>query len=551
MNPVVEGLFRPQLLRIVTTIHLEEKFPRMNYNDPMYLLLPGRHHVLTNFTFQYLFQIIHTQHQSQALEGVIFAVTSANHSGTRRNPLSYAHRAMMIQDFARDLGTAVYVFPVEDAGERADFSTYTVKTVNHRAQGIFSLSQANTLVACSTAVGELYKNDGYTVLGAENDSPENPWAIQPWSLVEAIAEDPTWNKNPWILDKIHPSSYSFYLKYRLGDLIRFLFSDPLIGVDGDLTGTRDYGSYVRQMDENADSKWKDVASWVQPGRVGDIGCAVGSWLWNASLDPRLADSDFYGIEIARALFQICQQRKENGEFGSPNIWFTQRNAVTGLVFQEGSMNTIHTGSLTHEIESYGSHEDLLKFIANRYRELAAGGVWINRDVIGPEDRDRMVWLWAEDTSGSSLLKNPWQEGQKPEKDWLNSLSTRGLFYQFARDFRASEGYKLSFTEAHFQGDVWFHLRLEDAAEFLLTKDYTDNWLSEMHERFCFWSVKDWTTALRDAGFRVRPESRVFTNPWIQTHRFEGKVRLVEMGSDGGLGSEAEWPPTNMILIAEK
>lgn len=512
----------------------------------MYLFIPGRHHLLTNFTFQYLFRLVHQEVNGSAVQGIIFAVTSANHAGTRRNPLSFAHRAMMIQDFGRDLGVPVWAFPVEDAGQRDDFAAYTLKSVNHRAQGLFHLTPGNTLVLCSTAVGDLYRKEGYPLRTAEAEQPGNPLAVQPWSVVERISKNPDWTKDSWILDRIHPASFNFYLRYALADLIHTIFTDPLLGDDGDLTGTRDYGSYVRQMDENAAFKWNDTASWIRPGRIGDIGCAVGSWLQNAARDPRFSDSDFYGIEITRALFQICQQRKENREFASPNIWFTQRNAVTGLVFRENSMDTIHTGSLTHEIESYGSHEDLLAFITNRSRELKPGGVWINRDVVGPEDRNATVLLWAEDVSGSLSTGESRSFPGEVTKFWLDSLSTRGRFYRFARDFRSAEGYQLPFQEVLREGEVWFELRMEDAAEFLLTKDYTDNWKSEMHERFCFWSFGEWQQALEAQGFRILPESRTYRNPWVVQNRFEGKVRLQDLR-----GEDLEWPPTHMVMIAEK
>ena len=67
--------------------------------------------------------------------------------------------------------------------------------------------------------------------------------------------------------------------------------------------------------------------------------------------------------------------------------------------------------------------------------------------------------------------------------------------------------------------------MEEASEFLLTKDYKDNWLSEMHERFCFWSFSEWKTALEEAGFAVDSRSSVFTNPWIMENRFMGKASL--------------------------
>lgn len=128
-----------------------------------------------------------------------------------------------------------------------------------------------------------------------------------------------------------------------------LFSDTVVGDDGDLTETRDYNSYVRQMDENAELKYSETSTYVKPGRIGDIGCAVGSWIKNLTRDKKFSESDIFGVEVSRRLYDICEQRKGNGDFHNPNVFFSKRNAVTGLVFPPKSMDTIHTSSLTHEI----------------------------------------------------------------------------------------------------------------------------------------------------------------------------------------------------------
>jgi hypothetical protein len=473
---------------------------------PMYLFIPGRHHIITQFQSVYLKSYAQGEDE---IEGAIFAVTSANHQGTRRNPLSYSHRSLLIHQLGRDLNFPVYAFPVEDVGQRDDFAEYTVKTVNHRGEGLFRLTPENTTVCCSTAVADLYKELGYSIdpVEARPDAPKI--AVQPWDLIEFIADTPDWQASPWLQERIHPGALQFIRQYGLDKLIQRVHGDPLLGEDGDLTETRDYGSYVRQMDENVKMKWEETRPYVQPGRIGDIGCAVGSWLKLASEESLLQDSDFYGIEITRALQDICQQRKQNGGFASPNIWFKARNAVSGRVFQQGSMNTIHTGSLTHEIASYGSIEALREFLHRRYEELAPGGIWINRDVVGPQNKDQKVLLWCEAESGED----------QGDPSFLHS---RALFPRFAQDFRAQEGYQMEYRTLEHKGDTYFSLRLEDACEFLLTKDYTDNWRSEMHERFCFWSLEDWKKEIEAAGFSLHPSSRALTNPWIRKNRWEGR-----------------------------
>jgi hypothetical protein len=75
----------------------------------------------------------------------------------------------------------------------------------------------------------------------------------------------------------------------------------------------------------------------------------------------------------------------------------------------------------------------------------------------------------------------------------------------------------------------------------------------MNEEFCFWGFTQWKDVLSELGFHVlenpnQPErgSRVYTNPWIVEHRYEGHVQLFTVG-----GASLVWPPTNMVLVAEK
>lgn len=75
----------------------------------------------------------------------------------------------------------------------------------------------------------------------------------------------------------------------------------------------------------------------------------------------------------------------------------------------------------------------------------------------------------------------------------------------------------------------------------------------MKEEFCFWCFSQWKAVLSEIGFQVRESSnnpaegsRVYTNPWVSKNRYEGQVAL---GDTAGL--PIAWPPTNMVLFAEK
>ena len=144
-------------------------------------------------------------------------------------------------------------------------------------------------------------------------------------------------------------------------------------------------------------------------------------------------------------------------------------------------------------------------------------MWVNRDVIGPEDGERLVDMKVTDEP---------------------------CFRRFATDYRKAEGEQIEFTEL---GEQTFRLRLADAWEFATKKDYLENWQSEMHERFCFWSESDWRQELENVGFRLSPESTTYLNPWIEENRLQGQIELTEPDS----GNPIAYPPTTTVMVAEK
>ncbi|MFT7036205.1 MAG: hypothetical protein ACJA2S_004734 [Cyclobacteriaceae bacterium] len=522
----------------------------------MYILLPGRHHLLTTFQHQYITEIITSASNgdyensipSTKIEGVIFAATSANHSGTKRNPVPFYLRAMMIQEFCKEIVVPTFVFGIDDVGSIENFANYTIKQIKHQSEGEVDLRPENTLVICSTPVLKMYEALGFHIQPAElEDFDTQKYHTKlPWDVVEMIVEAKKWQEDQEILCLMHDSSIKIWETYNLGNKVRKILSDPIIGEDGDITESRDYGTYVRQMDEIAELKFRETSPYILSGRIGDIGCAVGSWIKQTCEVSELRESDFYGIEVARQLYDICIQRKHNGEFKNPNVFFAQKNAVTSLVFEHQSMNTIHTSSLTHEIESYGSREDLISFIQNRYQELKSGGVWINRDVIGPEDGEKKVLMLLDKEDGSNQDISKTFDNQSDLAEHLDSLSTFSRFLRFAEDFRKEENDQIKFNLKTIMELTYVSLPLKDAVEFMLTKDYTDNWNSEMHERFCFWSIKDWKAQLEEVGFELLDNSNAYTNPWIAKNRFEGKVTLLDQQMN-----ILPSPPTNALIVAKK
>jgi hypothetical protein len=81
-------------------------------------------------------------------------------------------------------------------------------------------------------------------------------------------------------------------------------------------------------------------------------------------------------------------------------------------------------------------------------------------------------------------------------------------------------------------------------EFMAKFSYTDNWLSECHERFCALSWADWNEIVEEAGFEVDPRSGPFRNEWLVANRFEPAATLTD--SDG---KHVPWPSTHVLLVA--
>ncbi len=536
----------------------------------MYLLFPGRHHLLTRFQHEYLSMLgseglwgaVDVEGKNIDYQGnikcLVFAVTSSNHHQTRRNPLPLYQRAMMIQDFSSDFSFPSNVIPIEDIGLSENFVEYTIKKIEAESDGQLLLTPENTVVLCSSPVLRLYKSLGFRILPVERlpGTAEKFVSKQPWQILESIANSSLpYNELEDYINYVHPASKRLWKEYGVLSRVRMLFSDKLIGDDGDITESRDYNTYVREMDDIAELKFNETKDFIRPGRIGDIGCAVGSWIKLATAEPTLFESDFYGVEIARKLYDICQQRKENGDFQNTNVFFLRKNAVTGLVFPSMSMKTIHTSSLTHEIESYGGRESLLSFVKNRFDELVAGGVWINRDVVGPENKEQKVYLWLNDEDGENNPE-PRQFKDKIEKKvYLDSLSTFARFFFFQREFRKENSYVLSYSIKEIEKRKYLYLSLKDACEYLSKKDYTDNWDSEMHESFCYFSFSEWKSLLMDAGFHIQVGSQAYTNPWIISQRYVSKAEFYTSDSNSPTQNadltSMPYPVTNMLLVGVK
>lgn len=131
-----------------------------------FVLFPGRHHLLTRFQADYLRRLAGDE------ATVVWAVTSANHENTRRNPVAYHRREAAIERFSVLSGLRSLAVPIFDTAYTDAFAEVTLKSIAV-ATGL-ELTPADTVVACSTPeVAKLYERLGFAIALVEAD-PDLP-----------------------------------------------------------------------------------------------------------------------------------------------------------------------------------------------------------------------------------------------------------------------------------------------------------------------------------------------------------------------------------------
>lgn len=525
----------------------------VRHRDPMsfqHVLFPGRHHAVTRFQTEYLTRLLAGEEVDSNGDPIVmaddahivWAVTSASHANTRRNPVPSHRRVGLIERIAAVEELPSVVVEIPDVPNHPRFAHLVVTTATTELNHLPAVDPSTTIVACSTdyVVAE-YEALGYRIAPVEAGTYPRPGG--PWEVVEMCgAGNPAWT------DVAHPLTVSYWRRYNLDAAIAGLFADPVISDEGDLTATRDYRTYATSFENASARKWAQLRDHVRPGRVLDIGCATGGLLEQVGRDPNFSESDLFGVDVARPLLAEAEHKKAAGVFANPNVWFLRANALTGAVMPERSVDTTVTVALTHELASYGDGVASLATFASRiHAHTRPGGVWVNSDVLGPDQPERKVVLTLRTDDGENPAA-PWTDlddlAGREVAARVEALSTSARMQQFAYDFARLSG--SGFT-AGYLGDGRWQLQLRYAMEFMTRKDYTDNWLSECHERFCDFTYADWVNMLTAAGFTLATGSEPIRNEWLVENRFNPTAEL----SDADTGVRLEWPSTHVLTVARR
>ena len=516
-------------------------------NAKKYILFPGRHHSLTKFQAEWIKDTLSGKHKEDNGQTIkvdantvwIFAITSSNHHTTRRNPISINRRVAQVELFGKHENLPVLVASIYDVQSNERFAEQVILSV-HTELGI-TLTPENTLVAVSTDIGNQYRALGFTLGGVEIDGDSS--TARPWDLVLNVAQG-----DGGLFEKEgHPACLEVWGRYKLKEQVCRVFNDAVISsADGALTETRHYESYAEAFQSSAPRKWKEIRDWLVPGRIVDVGSATGELFAEAGKDATFSQSDFIGIEPDRWLYTEAIHRAELGIFGNPNTFFYRRDILDEQTFLPESVDSTITLALTHEIYSYGNKEaDLLKLISVIAEHTRANGVWANLDLCASENANDRVWLKLIETDGEDIPLLEGSELLTPEEvaTYLSRGSTRARFKQFAYDWPrfSKQDYPVEYKDGGYIG-----LKLSDAMEFMLHKDYIDNWASELQEIFTYRDFAFWQRELEKVGFHMLPDSRVYRNPWIETVRFNPVAELYNESM-----GRIQWPTTHMAWAARK
>ncbi len=486
----------------------------------------------------------------KGIEEVVFAVTSANHANSRYNPVPFHYRAIGIDRFARavlsPLGISWSIVSVPHLLPTENFAKRVVAFVNAEREGRTPVSPTTTSIISSAApLIRQFRALDFTVETAEYDELSGAYTtFTPQILLANYGTQmAAWHSLPELRDALSPSTTELWQVYpNIPQEIERLWKESLLTDQGDITETRNYGTYTASMSrsEVIELKYKDIAAGIVAGRIVDEGCADGALLSRIARD--FQDSDLIGVEITREFLAQAHERQRRGDFGSSFVFFYQRN-LSEKVFEDNSVDTTICNSTTHEIWSYGGGDEALRrYLSYKYQQLRPGGALVIRDVIGPEAGEEEIYAWFEDSSGQT----------PPPEEALTyaarDLSTRGRFYKFAKEFFNGRG--VQYVEEVVEGRSLVRAARKDVADFLSKKSYVENWESELHEDFTHWSFSRWVTELREAGFTVDvPRSRTYANPWVVEHHFRGTTEL--FSKEGKKLVAEPFPPTTVVLVAHK
>lgn len=287
--------------------------------------------------------------------------------------------------------------------------------------------------------------------------------------------------------------------------------------------------YVESMEKSALDKTR-ILPFVKQGIIIDMGAGAGPITY--LLSNNFPNSKIIAVDNSDDMINRLKKR-----FLDTNIEIVQSDA-RDFKYSE-PIDTIILISTVHEIFSFNnySHQGVIETFQNIKHQLKKGGRLIIRDGVQPEDE--------------ILYISPKNEG------------TYRRFFKFSESFRVRP---LIFYEGTFQKDsfiqhrsknfedfyknkFFFEMHSQDVSELLSKYFYAEeNWVVELKEQFGIWSLREYQRILIELGFYI-VYAEAYVLPYLYKNYYSKDFNLFKLES--GLLTKTQYPPSTMILVAEK
>jgi hypothetical protein len=287
-----------------------------------------------------------------------------------------------------------------------------------------------------------------------------------------------------------------------------------------------YTRYLAAMDATMRQKVALTAAHLpSEGRIADMG--MGSGEGSAALAALYPSMQVVGVDLDPEMVERAARRHSQ-----PNLRFVVGN-IADPVFPDGSLDGILDSSVLHHVTTFGGydHDAAARCLAVQAGALAAGGVLVVRDFVAPDDPDADVFLDLRDDD----------DGRRLGSDVALLERTAGEH----RSLHPHPGFPITRVEPSLPGWARFRLSRRHAVEFVLRKDYRDDWEAEIKEEYTYFTRARFEAVFAGLGLRVLA-STPLRNPWIVRHRFDGRIAL--RGLDGAV---VDPPATNYVIVGEK
>lgn len=305
------------------------------------------------------------------------------------------------------------------------------------------------------------------------------------------------------------------------------------GYDAQNRGTQAaYDAYYAGMDTTMRQKLAFVGAHFlldAGSRIADMGCGSGSGTFQlALLNPHVkvigVDINPESVRIASDKYKLANLDFVVGDVGEP-------------IFANDPLDGILSSSTLHHVYTFNGYSgDAVRGALKSHMQcLRPGGIFVLRDFVAPARNSYALLELADEPSRGATAAG------LCEADLLLRFS------QTARplDKHCGPGFFLEEVEPRRPGMRLFRLEHKWAVEFILRKDYRDDWDVELLEEYTYFTADEFASELAAVGGRLIC-AEPYWNPWIVNNRFEGRVRLLDES-----GKALAWPPTNFVAVTER